>query len=262
MAAIQPTTAQADPPSIDLWRYNNAFARVSPDTGSTFYPCSKSDIEALTGGFNFARAFLPFCGFSMSKERATVQLERSLLPGTPLSESARDALERLRTMLMWEDREWGPDLIVKTCYDWDKVFFDRRLKGHVMINWSTEELLREWKEKPGAWACLGHCLVDGISWQRGHCRIELNANELLLFPNNHDRTIRAGDPPVSPFRYLWAVLLHEFCHAYLKIMTCHDSDDEHDEADEYERTHGRHFQRCLYAVDRRARELLGIGTTR
>ena len=114
MAAMQPAIPQPDPPSINLWRYNKAFARVSSDTGGTFYPCAESDIEALTGSFKFARAFIPFCGFLMSKERATVQLERFLLPGTPLSESAKVALERLRTMLMWEDHEWGPDLIVKT----------------------------------------------------------------------------------------------------------------------------------------------------
>lgn len=49
-------------------------------------------------------------------------------------------------------------------------------------------------------------------------------------------------------------------HAYLAILTGSDGDeDEFEEG--FDGSHGRHFQRCFYAVDRMTRELLGIAVS-
>lgn len=77
-------------------------------------------------------------------EKATTELERSLLPTAKLSTSTEAALKRLRDMLLLEHKDWGPDLVVKSFNDWDKVFFNRRLKRHVEFCWRTEESVASW----------------------------------------------------------------------------------------------------------------------
>lgn len=261
-SVTQSTVAQPDPPLINRRRYLAAFKKITPYTGSTYYPCSDHAIEALTTG-NFKGIHSSIFGGFLTKEKATRQLERNLLLGAPLSDSATKALQNLRSMLTWENSEWEPDLIVRTCYDWDKVFFNGRLKGHVTINWTTEEVLRRSNRAGGERACIGHCLSRDNSWRWGHCQIEMNADVLLLRPEEvRDHSIKAGEAPVSPFKYMWGILLHEFCHAYLQILTGHNQNDEDDEAAGFDYFHGKHWQRCTYAVDRRARELLGIGVSR
>lgn len=226
--------------------------KVSPDTGSTFYACSENDITALTNN-NFKRFDSPVLGGLMSMEEATVQLERFLLPSNPVSKSATNALQRLRNMLTWENHEWGPDLVVKSCYDWDKLFFNRRLKGHVTIMWKTHEAINN-ALNPGR---AGQCVADEVSWRWGHCRIELNADNLLLLPVCW--SLRVNEPPASAFRTLWALVLHEYCHAYLAILTGHNITDSDDKAAGFDYCHGKHFQRCIHAVDQRTRQLLGVG---
>lgn len=230
--------------------------KVSSTTGSTFYPCTEDDIKALTIS-DFTRFTDPIFGKPMSREEATVELERLLLPETPIPKSASNALQRLRNMLTWEKHDWGPDLVVKSCYDWDKVFFNRRLKGHVTINWSTHETLQS---ANSAYSVQGRSIADDVSWRWGHVRIELNADDLLLLPGAW--SIQDDEAPVSQFRYMWGVVLHEYCHAYLQILTGHSDFDKDDDAAGYDGTHGKHFQRCIYAVDRRARQLLGVGAMR
>ena len=46
-------------------------------------------------------------------------------------------------------------------------------------------------------------------------------------------------------------------HAYLAILTG-NGEDEDEEEEGFDGTHGRHFQRCIYAVDKMSRALLGI----
>lgn len=262
MGSVEATVPQDYPTILNRRRYLNAFKEVSPLHGSTFYPCSEADIKSVTS-LEFARFTYPIFGGYLSREEATVQLERSLLPETPLSKSATEALQRLKNMLTWETHDWGPDLVVKSCLDWDKIFFNGRLKGHIRINWATEEYFRTQNlvSDDGQWRIDGQCVADDISWRWGHCHIKLNADFLLLVPPTQ-RAIRPGGTSEYQFRYLWATVLHEFCHAYLGILTGHYDTDFEDDAAGYYGGHGKHFQRCIYAVDRRARELLGIGAHR
>ena len=46
-------------------------------------------------------------------------------------------------------------------------------------------------------------------------------------------------------------------HAYLAILTG-KGEDEDEEAEGYDGVHGRHFQRCIHAVDKMSRALLGL----
>ena len=187
----------------------------------------------------------------MSLEKATTELERSLLPSTELSASTYKALKRLRKMLLLENKEWGPDLVIKAFNDWDKVFFNRRLKGHVELCWRDEKQIPDWVQHD----IYGHHLEQDISWRWRHVKIELNANRLLLTPLM--KIMRVGEPEVSPFRAMWGVFLHECCHAYLGILAG-SATDEDERAEGYDGAHGVYFQRCIYAVDRSARAMLGV----
>lgn len=148
-------------------------------------------------------------------------------------------------MILLEDKDWGPDILIKSFNDWDKVFFDRRLKGHVQIVWKSEA------SDPAMQRNLyGQQLSDGTSWRWKHVKIEMNADRHLLLPEQ--RPMKAGEPPVSAFRSMWGTLLHECCHAYLDILTGGACDID-EETEGFDGSHGTHFQRCIYAVDRSAR---------
>ena len=220
--STQPTGPEPNPPLINRRRYLQAFQKITPDTGSTFYPCSEDDIKALTSG-TFKGPHSSIFGGPLTKEKATTHLERFLLPGTKLSASETQALQNLRNMLTWENTAaWGPDIFVRTCYDWDKVFFNGRLKGHITIQWQTEENLRKESRSSNGWACRGQCRSNDVSWRWGHCQIELNADIFLLCPEeSRSRIIKVGELPVSHFKLMWAIFLHELCHAYLGITTGH-----------------------------------------
>ena len=153
-------------------------------------------------------------------------------------------------MLLLEDKDWGPDLIIKSFNDWDKVFFDRRLKGHVQIMWKSEAF------DPAIHRNLyGQQLSGSISWRWKHAKIEMNADRLLLLPE--PRAMKVDEAPVSPFRGMWGTFLHECCHAYLDILTGGACDMD-EEAEGFDGGHGTHFQRCIHAVGRSTRALLGV----
>lgn len=69
--------------------------------------------------------------------------------------------------------------------------------------------------------------------------------------------MREGEAAVSHFRGMWGTFLHECCHAYLGILTGNACDEDEDK-EGFDGGHGRHFQRCIHAVDRSARALLGV----
>ena len=254
--SLNAMATSSQPTLVNRRRYINAFLPVSVDEG-THYPCSKEDIRFVTAEISSKDSvwqdFEDMRARYKSAEEATIELERFLLPTKVMSDSALDALKRLQNMLLLEDEGWGPDLVVKTCHDWDKVFFNRRLKRRVNIFWMTERSFDTDSERGAA---LGTCGEDEFS--RGRSEIHLNADGLLLLPPSDWRVIE-GEPPVSQFRCMWSVLLHAFCHAYLQISTGADYCDYDDARDGYDMWHGQHFQRCAYAVDGRTRELLGIG---
>ena len=105
------------------------------------------DIESVTKPNFFGRDTQPILGRFLSMEAATTELECSLLPTAKLSTSTEAALKRLRKMLLLEHKDWGPDLVVKSFNDWDKVFFNRRLKRHVELCWRTEDSVEYWAKR-------------------------------------------------------------------------------------------------------------------
>ena len=243
----------SQPTQANRQRYIDAFKKVTVDSG-TPYPCSEDDIKILTAEKpRFWRFEDNLFGRVMSVEEATVQLERALLPSNVMSSSTIDALERLREMLLLENADWGPDLLVKTCHDWDKVFFNGCLKGYVRIKWSSEESMLE--EDPESIVPVGVCLDDKIGWRWGQCEITMNADYLLLFATSWPR-MSEGEQPFSQFELIWGIFLHELCHAYLSVLTAfRDWGDDED-------FHGEYFQRCLNAVEQSARRLLSVETNR
>ena len=225
-------------------------AQQSVDTG-TAYPCTKRDIESVTIANYHRTGDKPKLGEFLSMDKATEELEQSLSKSAQLSSSTEEALKRLRNMLLLEDKDWGPDLIVKSFNDWDKVFFNRRLKGHVFLAWNSEAF------DPAIERTLyGHMVPDDVSWRWRHVKIELNADRHLLLPLE-PLSMRHDEAPVSQFRGIWGSFLHECCHAYLAILTG-NACDEDEENEGFDGGHGRHFQRCIHAVDRSARALLGV----
>lgn len=51
--------------------------------------------------------------------------------------------------------------------------------------------------------------------------------------------------PTTRLRDVWATLMHEMVHAYM-IVLC----EEYHDLDEEDPSHGRHFKRCLAAVQK------------
>ena len=96
---------------------------------------------------------------------------------------------------------------------------------------------------------------QGVSWRWAHVKIELNADRLLL--RTTMRAMKQGEAPVSPFLSMWGTFLHECCHAYLAVLSGTAVDPEA-AVEGYDGGHGYFFQRCIYAVDRSARALIGV----
>ena len=121
---------------------------------------------------------------------------------------------------------------------------------HVVIHWKSEA-----DDSSMHQDLYGVQMSHGIPWRWAHVEINMNADRLLLFTEK--RVMRDGEDPVSPFRGMWGTFLHECCHAYLGILTGTSGDDVED-AEGYDGGHGCYFQRCIHAVDRSARAMLGI----
>lgn len=98
-------------------------------------------------------------------------------------------------------------------------------------------------------------MAQGVSWRWAHVKIELNADRILLRPIM--RAMRQDEAPVSPFLSMWGTFLHECCHAYLAVLSGTATDPE-EVAEGYDGGHGYYFQRCIYAVDRSTRALIGV----
>ncbi|KAL8820469.1 MAG: hypothetical protein Q9191_007509, partial [Dirinaria sp. TL-2023a] len=235
-------TAPLKPRPAHRRRFFNAFKQVSVDEGSN-YPCSKEDITTVHTGYpslfqDLHDFHMP--GGALSAEEATAQLERFLLPSSVMSN----------------------DLLVKTCLDWDRVFFAGNMKGRLSVRWSDGDTMRkDFSKNPAGERALAACYSYDYSSRWGHATVYMNADRLLL-NLDEDKTVLAGEPPVSQFRFMWAILLHELCHAYLAILTSDKGYDKDDFRDGYDELLGKYFQRCVHAVDRSARQLLGLGANR
>ena len=97
------------------------------------------------------------------------------------------ALSRLRNAM--RARNWGPDVVMKAIHDIDTAFFNSRLRGKIVVNWSDAgELRKVGRDMADVWGC-----TTGDTHRR--CTVFLNADQLFAAPDI--------------FQRIWQTLFHE-----------------------------------------------------
>ncbi len=138
----------------------------------------------------------PRLGGLMSVEKATVELEQALRSAREVSRSSHGALKRLRGMIKAGDEdEWGPELVAKSFHDWDRVFFNGRLKGHCTFERKSEDDYD-----------MGDCLFgkikyEGFDLRQARVKIFLDADCILLSLELVD--LEVDEAFVSSFRAMF-----------------------------------------------------------
>ena len=212
--------------------FKQAFEPVDADSG-TQYPCSRSEINFHQRG-RFSR---PNKGPFVSAIEATSEVVRHNRETRKIPPPELVAIDRLIDgILDAEDTGYGPDIIIKAFADLDLVFFNRRLRGNVCVQWASDEYFQKWQVPSGTWGFT----VRPQCGEMGQCRIYLNAKTILLDPSTD-----------TPFKTMFGTLLHEMCHAYEHIRCFPEECDPGD-------GHDKHFRTKIHAVHRRAYHLLGL----
>ena len=226
-----------------------ALDRVVTDRG-TPYQITDKDLEDLLVHPQ------QHAGLFVSEMQATKEIyNHNNLEREPTSHEVA-AIARVHAALSIEN--WHPDVAIKTFHDLDTIFFNGRLRGNVCICWcdgrkryqvstqdlsnminsnrmkSLDEPLASGQNK-AIIVSLGVTYCDG--YPPGQCRIKLNAGSILP----------KGKPgSLSSWAQMWAVLMHEMCHAYDRVRTADAGG------------HGKHFGTKLEAVARRWDKLFGF----
>ena len=226
-----------------------AFDRVDARHG-TPYPCRQEDLDFIR--HHPSRNDGPF----VSPRQATLEVVQHNDLRRQLPSYERDALRRLSNAVHHASRHrWGPDLAIKTFLDLDVVFFGGSLGGYVCVSWKgmATGVFADGGESQG---CTSECP------RPGHALIQLNAEAILLGP--------------SPFSHMFSTVLHEMCvsiiHQVSKKRPFHIVDllanyrqhafeivrVDFDERLRSSDGHDAEFGTRIHAVDRRAKELLGL----
>ena len=209
--------------------YRQAFEQVNADSG-TQYPCSQSEINFHHRG----RFPHPNKGPFVSASEATSEIVRHNQETRKIPPLELAAIDRLiDAILDAEDKGYEPDIIIKAFADLDLVFFNRRLRGSVCVQWASDEYFQKWQVPPGTWGFT-------VRPQRGEMGQCLNAKTILLDPSTD-----------TPFKTMFGTLLHEMCHAYEHIRCFPEECDQGD-------GHDKHFRTKIHAVHRRAYHVLGL----
>jgi hypothetical protein len=138
----------------------------------------------------------PRLGGLMSVEKATVELEQALRSARQISRSSHSALRRLKGMIKAGDQdEWGPELVAKSFHDWDRVFFNGRLKGHCTFEWKSED------DYDMGDRLFGKIKYEGFDLRQARVKILLNADRILLSLESVD--IEVDEAFVSSFRAMF-----------------------------------------------------------
>lgn len=138
----------------------------------------------------------PRLGGLMSVEKATVELEQALRSARQISRSSHSALRRLKGMIKAGDQdEWGPELVAKSFHDWDRVFFNGRLKGHCTFEWKSED------DYDMGDRLFGKIKYEGFDLRQARVKILLNADRILLSLELVD--IEVDEAFVSSFRAMF-----------------------------------------------------------
>lgn len=238
-ASSNSADALAQIPSINRKRYANAFKKVRYRDGEPYLgnPTKEmlgvyqKEIESLTPKIPtlaLGTAFIVGCqalligskrairmeklrdeprlGGLMSMEKATVELEDALRSARQVSQASHSALKRLRTMIKAGDQEeWGPELVAKSFHDWDRVFFNGRLKGHCTFEWESED------DYDMGDRLFGESKTEGFDLRQARAKISLNADRILLDLDSVD--IEVDEAFVSSFRAMFgSEWLHSLIH--------------------------------------------------
>ncbi|KAL9113034.1 MAG: hypothetical protein Q9187_007676 [Circinaria calcarea] len=250
--------------------YNAALLPPSLETG-TRYPkgpnTTHASLSAIYDGPSLTSLAQHAPRWDPVLEAATAHLEAFSYPVWPCyGPEALEALTRLSCLQTLGD-DWGPDIVYKVFEDLDDALFDGRLRGRCSVRWKKEEELQALfpgvGDKWGTTDYSGWFIDDLKTRQVIQTHIYLNATLHFLNPLATHADHKGEMREHSRWEEMWGTLLHEMCHAYLRLVTSANlrvwmwSEGP----DKY---HGSHFQRCLKAVNGRSGEVLGImgiGTT-
>lgn len=147
---------------------------------------------------------------------ATRKLER--FHAQPRGATEEAAMQRLAGLR--HAHRFGKDVVFKVFNDIDAVFFAGRLYRNVYL-------------------CWGDC-AEGVAGATAPPRPWPGCPRVRI---RLDRTHM--ELPTTRLRDVWSVLMHEMVHAYLVVLC-----EEYHDVDEPDPGHGRHFRRCLAAVQK------------
>ena len=261
------STTAATPPTLStLTLYEQSRLLPSFETG-TPYPttASLSALLALHNGPDDASIIENIPRGHPVLENATAHLEATLHL-TKCTPAAFAALKRLQP---WFDgsearKEWGPDIIFKAFDDLDVALFHGRLRGRCQLQWKSEEELRAlFPSVRHIWATTvpkRRRVEDPVNWdycQVYSAHIYLNSTSHFLDPLPTYIDEKGVECKRTRWENMWGTLLHEMCHAYLRLVTGEGFRD-HMWSEGADRGHGSHFKRCLKAVNVRSDYLLGV----
>ena len=181
----------------------------------TPYPVTQKEIDDIQDRH---KSFRPPRHY-ISKCEACKCLTEAHAPGVHLDRHQLAAMDRLQAL--GKLSRWGSDIAIKVFNDLDKIFFMGVLRGHVYLRWSDKSEHADW---------------GGVTCYSPDRRLMIQLSTKIL------KSSRAS------LRDVWAVLLHEMIHAYLRHQcgpTMRDDDPYSPPG------HGRIFQACMKAVQYR-----------
>ena len=175
-------------------RYMNAISRYVTANKGTRYQISQRDIDA-TQQFS-SHNERPF----VSAGRATQQLLLQNVSRILYSSRERAAMDRLSAALSNARCSfWQPDLIIKSFFDLDILFFGGVLRGNVCFDWGDPDLMNTEEQMSGEF------LDITIPGRPGRAEIVLNAKRIFLGSDV------LGINVPNPLKTMFATTLHEMC---------------------------------------------------
>ncbi|KAI9703855.1 MAG: hypothetical protein M1836_007627 [Candelina mexicana] len=192
---------------------------VYEDRG-TPYAVTQKEIDEIQDPNRFPR----WTGRCISQRRATQQLVDAHSHGVHLDHDQLAAMDRLQGL--GNLNRWGSDIAIKAFNDLDKIFFMGTLRGNVYLRWSDK-----FDTTAAAW--LG--VTQPPSDASPRIMIQLSTTTLKS--------------RLCSLRDVWATLLHEMIHAYLRLMV--SPENLYDEDPRMPPGHGPCFQACLNALQSR-----------
>ena len=166
---------------------------VTADKG-TQYQISQRDIDATQQLSSHNER--PF----VSAGRATQQLLLQNCPRILYSSRERAAMDRLSAALSNARCSfWHPDLIIKSFFDLDILFFRGVLRGNVCFDWGDPDLMNIREQMSGEF------LGITIPGRPGRAEVVLNAKRIFLGSD------MLGIDVLNPFKTMFVTALHEMC---------------------------------------------------